>query len=109
MPRHRSSEKLPNRLIDTIRSALGEESPAHGRVHTVFGGGLTGKRLGISRPAMPGGKTAPAGAPLDVYYTLKDGIITRAEFVRGEPSIPVHIAHFDAGTGMRFSTVLDCF
>ena len=107
MPRHRRSQCLPKRLLERVKAS--DYSEFFGHVHTILGGGLRGARCLLARPLLPEGGRARRGAPLDVQYTLKDGILTRAEFVRGLPAIPVHIAHFDPGTGKRFSTVLDCF
>ena len=107
MPRHRRSECLPKRLVEKVKAS--DYSEFFGNVHTVLGGGLRGARCGAVRPLLPDGRRAKRGAPLDIQYTLKDDILTRAEFVRGLPAIPVHIAHFDPDTGKRFSTVLDCF
>ncbi len=107
MPQHRRRERLPQRLIDRVRASNGSEP--FGRAHTIGGAGLRGPRYGLSRPLMPDGERAAWGRPMDVRYSLRDGIITRAEFVRSEPSVPVHIAHFDAETGKRFATVLDRF
>ncbi len=107
MPRHRRSEHLPRRLIERIKAS--EYSEFFGHVYTALGGGLMGARYLLTRPFLPNGKRARIGAPMDVQYTLKDQILTRTEFVRGAPSLPVHMAHFDPETGKRLSTVLDCF
>jgi len=106
MPQHRRSEILPQRLLEKVRS-----SPKHvalGHVCTVRGGGLRGSRYSFIRP-MHNGAKPKFGAPMDVQYTLKDNILSRTEFLRGEPSIPMHMAHFDPETGQRFSTVIDRF
>ncbi len=107
MPRHRRSERLPQRLVDKVKAS--DYSEFFGRIHAIDGGGLAGPRYGLKRPVLPDGGKPGVGAPMDVQYTLKDHFITRTEFVRGEPAIPVHMAHFDAETGKRFSTVLDRF
>ena len=92
MPQHRKSEVLPQKLIDKVKSS--NYSEFFGNVHTILGGGLTGMRHKRN--------------PIDIQYTLKDNILTRTEFLSGIPAIPLHMAHFDANTGKRFSTVLDC-
>ena len=101
MPQHRRKEKLPQRIIDAVKSSAHSE---------FFGKTLMveGARCNFLRPKVRGVK-AKRGSPLDVQYSLKDGIISRTEFVRGEPSIPVHLAHFDPDSGVRFATVLDCY
>ena len=107
MPQHRRSERLPQRLIDRVRAS--DYSEFFGHIHTVPGGGIRGPRYGFLRPILPNGGKPKRGSPMDVQYTLRDHILTRTEFLRGEPSIPVHMAHFDPDSGQRFSTVLDCF
>jgi hypothetical protein len=77
-------------------------------VLTVAGGGLRGPRVGLLRPLISG-KRARIGLPIDIQYTLKDHILTRTEFLRSVPAIPIHMAHFDADTGKRFSTIIDCY
>lgn len=106
MPQHRRSQKLPQRLLGRVRSS---PSSPFGRIHTIRGGGLRGSRCGFIRPLLNDGGKPRIGAPMDVQYSLDGGILTRTEFVRGEPSIPIHMAHFDATTGRRFSTVIDRF
>jgi hypothetical protein len=106
MSQHRRRAQLPQRLLDKVKSS--EYSEFFGHVLFVAGGGLTGLRCGLRRPSLHKDK-AKHGHPVDVQYSLKDGILTRAEFLRGVPSIPVHIAHFDPETGKKFSTVLDCY
>ena len=86
MPNHRRSERLPQRLIDKVKAS--DYSEFFGNVHFIHGKSLFRK-------------------PRDIQYTLKDHILTRSEFLRGVPSIPIHIAHFDPDTGKRFSTILD--
>lgn len=107
MPRHRRSETLPERLLERIKA--GTLSEFFGRLHTIGGGGMAGSRCGFFRPLLPDGTKPRRGAPVDIQYVLKDGIVTRTEFLRGEPSIPLHIAHFDPETGKRFSTILDLY
>jgi len=107
MPRHRRSEVLPQRLLDKVKS-----SPKHaalGHVCTVHGGGLRGSRCGLLRPKLHNGLKAKLLAPIDIQYALKDNILARTEFLRGEPSIPVHMALFDPDNGQRFSTIIDRF
>lgn len=105
MPQHRRKERLPQRLLDTIKSS--QSSEFFGQVYFVEGGKMA--RHGIFRPKLPDGSKPKRGTPIDVQYTHKDGIITRTEFARGEAAIPVHMAHFDAETGQKFSTILDCY
>jgi len=107
MPQHRRTEKLPQKLIDKVRSSAYSEF--FGYVYVVEGGGLRGPRYGVIRPKLRDGSKPKIGASIDVQYILKEEIITRVEFVRGEPSIPIHMAHFDAATGKRFANILDCF
>lgn len=107
MPQHRRSERLPQRILDNVHN--GQNHEFFGRIHTVLGGGLRGPRVGFLRPKLHNSAKAGIGAPIDVQYTLKDHILTRTEFLRGVPSIPIHMAHFDPVTGKRFSTVIDCF
>ena len=99
---------MPKRLLDAVRS--GPYSEFHGNTLAIDGGGLKGARYGAHRPRLHDGSKPRVGTPKDVQYSLKDGILTRAEFVpgsRGKPSMPVHIAHFDSITGKRFSVVID--
>lgn len=125
MPQHRRSEVLPKRLIDRVKAS--ESSPFFGHVLTVAGGGLRGLRHNVRKKRtcaqdreailassvfglqLSGGRKAPVSHPIDVQYSLMDHILTRVEFLRGEPAIPLHIAHFDPVTGKRFSVILDCY
>ncbi len=107
MPQHRRSEILPQRLLDKVRS-----SPRHvalGHVCAVRGGGLMGGRCGFLKPKLHNGLKANLGSPIDIQYALRDNILARTEFLRGDPAIPVHLALFDPETGQRFSTVIDCY
>lgn len=105
MPQHRRSEVLPQRLICKVRAS--EEHPFFGRLLTVPGGGFLGAHVGLLKPKHA---KADFGTPIDVQYSLKGSILTRAEFLRGElASIPIHISHFDPETGKRFSIILDSF
>jgi hypothetical protein len=104
MPRHRNSERLPEGLLEKVKASPSSEF--FGRVHGV-GSGL--RRYLLSRPKLGRNRKAALFAPFDVQYSLKDGILTRTEFLRGEPAIPVHMAHYDSQTGKRFSVVLDRF
>ncbi len=107
MPQHRRTKKLPQRLIDKVRSS--DYSEFFGYVYIIEGGGLRGPRYGAIRPRLHDGTKPKMGTPMDVQYVLKEEIITRVEFVRDEPLIPVHMAHFDAATGKRFADILDCY
>jgi hypothetical protein len=109
MPRHRRSERLPKRLLNKVRLSPYFESL--GWVYDIPGGGLTGPRFGpFTRPVLPNGRKPRIGAPLDVQYSLKDNILTRAEFARHGPvSVPLQIANFDPDSGKRLGTVLDAF
>lgn len=107
MPQHRRSEVLPQRLIDRVKA--GESSPFFGHVLAVAGGGLRGLRSPVFGLRLSGGRKSPIGHPIDVQYSLMGHILTRVEFLRGEPAIPIHMAHFDPITGQKFSTMIDCY
>jgi hypothetical protein len=103
MPHHRNSEKLPEGLLEKVKSS--PHSVFSGHTLTIPGGGL--RRYWLSRPKL--GDKGSAFMPYDVEYTLKDDILTRTEFARGKAAIPVHMSHHDPKTGKRFATVLDRF
>jgi hypothetical protein len=104
MPRHRNSERLPEDLLEKVKAS--PHSEFFGHVHGASSG-LS--RYLLSRPKLGKNKKAALLAPFDVQYSLKDGILTRTEFLRGKPAIPVHMAHYDPATGKRFSVVFDRF
>jgi len=104
MPKHRNSEKLPKDLMEKIKAS--PYSEYFGNVYFVKGNGI--RRFGMSRPIVNGFTPKPWQA-MDIQYTLQNNIISRTEFLRGEPSIPVHIANYDSESGKKFATILDRF
>jgi hypothetical protein len=97
MPNHRRSEELPQKLISTIRAS--SEHDLFGRIHTIIGGGLKGARVALHKKER--------FKPVDIQYAFNNHVITRTEFIRGMPSIPIHIAHFDPESGKRLGISLD--
>lgn len=95
MPNHRKKEKLPRELLERIRTS--PEHPVFGKIHIVRGGGLRNSVRSL------------VGRPRDTYYSSDGHILTRVEFLRGEPAIPLHIANFDASSGKRLGICYDSF